>query len=281
MAQSALEAAQGACVKIGANKISALNGTDKVSVALNDRIDICKRHLLRMHPWNFAVKRDILTPFPGFAISNATLVSSELVEITHAAATGANAIAANDWVTIAGVVGATEANGTWKVASAPATTTTRVTARGVTSLTTYVADTGDTIRKSPAFDLGYLYTLPSDCLRVLRINDSCPTDYRIEAGKVAADTDELALKYIYDVSDYTTMSIDFYECLQWYLALDVSYLVTQSSQLREQLEDGFRKSLAKARFDDATEDPAEQLGADDWILARHSGSDSWLDVGRY
>jgi hypothetical protein len=271
MAQSALEAAQGACVKIGANKIAALNGTDKVSVALNDRIDILKRNLLRMHPWNFAIKRTVLEP-TWYAISNA-VTNGGLIRITSAT----HPFATNDRVTISGVTGV-PANGQWFIT---VSSTTVFDLQDSTFSGTYEASSTDQVAKAAQFGYDYEITLPSDNLRTLRVNESCPVDYRIEKGKLLIDLDEVEFKYIYDVTDYTTMSIDFYEALHWYLALDVCYLITQSSQLKEMLQENFRRALAKARFDDATEDPAEQVGADDWLLSRENGSDSWLSVGRY
>lgn len=281
MAQSDLECANGALTKLGASRITALAGTDHVSVTMNERLPICKKAVLRMHPWNFAVKRTKIYPYADFAISNVTFVSSELLEVTHAAMTGSSALVAGYWVTLEGVVGAIEANGTWEVATVPSTTVTRITAKGVTSLTTYIAGS-DTIRRSPAYEYSHLYALPSDCLKVLRVNDSnyC-TDWRIEGRFIATNEDSLEFKYVFDVTDYTAMDTTFYEALQTYLAHDVCYRFSQSSQLKEQLAREFQRIMGKARFDDAGEDNVESLDAQDWILARGASATSWLEVGRH
>lgn len=282
MAQSDLEAANGALRKLGANKIASLAGTDDVSVLMNDRIDICKKAVLRMHPWNFAIKRTHLYPFPKFAISNVTLPASEVLEITHAAATGANAFAVDDWVTIEGVAGTTGANGTWKITVVSSTTVIRVSAPNVTTITTYVAGTLDFIRKSPAYGFAYLYSLPTDSLRVLRVQEETVSPrWRIEDRQIASDEDELDLKYVYNVTDYTKMDVLFYEVLQTYLAHDVCYRITQSSTLKSEMEQELRKLMAKARFDDATEDSAEELEANDWLAARGASLSAWFNVGRY
>jgi hypothetical protein len=279
MAQAALECANAALRKIGSGKIAALNGTDDLSVLLNDRIDICKRTLLRMHPWNFAIRRDKLRPYLDVAVSNVTLISDELLEVTHTSTT----YAVGNWVQIHGVAGAIESNGTFEVSAIPAGTTTRVTAPGVTSLTTYVAGTLDFIRRVPAFDFSYLYDMPSDCLRVLKVDDQASSpDWRIEGRFIMSDVeDELEFKYIYDVTDYTTMDILFYELLSHYLAWDISYRVTQSSQLKQQLFEEMRVVMKPfAKFVDATEDPAEKLQADEWVNSRFGGS-PWQGSGRY
>lgn len=279
MAQTDLECANGALTKIGASRITALAGTDHVSVTMNERLPICKKAVLRMHPWNFAVKRKKLRPYQTATVSNITLISAELLEVTHVATTPTYAV--GNWVEIKGVSGATEANGTWEVQAIPAGTTTRVTAPGVTSLTTYIASTADSIRRVPAFEYSYLYALPTDCLRVLRIDDmSASPRWRIEGGFILSDIDdELEIKYVYDVTDYATMDSGFYEVLQTYLAHDVAYRITQSSTLKEQMAQELRALMGKVRFDDSTEDSAEQIEASDWLVAR--GSSSWFDVGRF
>lgn len=279
MAQSELECANGALSKIGASRITALAGTDHVSVTMNERLPICKKAVLRMHPWNFAIKRKLLRPFQGFAISNVTFVSSELLEVTHAAMTGVSALVAGHYVNLMGVVGAIEANGTFEVASAPATTTTRITAPGVTALTAYAAGT-DTIRRVPAFEYSCLYSLPADCVRVLRVDDaSISPRWRVEGAFILSDIDDsLELKYVFDVTDYATMDTEFYEVLQTYLAHDVCYRLTQSNSMKDQMAGELRTVMAKARFEDATEDSPEQMVANDWVSSRGGGS--WADVGR-
>lgn len=279
MAQSELECANGALSKIGASRITALAGTDHVSVTMNERLPICRKAVLRMHPWNFAVKRKKIRPYLNVAVSNITFVSSELLEVTHTSTTNWSA---NDWVTISGVQGAIEANGTWEVVSITGGITTRVTAPGVTSLSTYTAAT-DYIRRSPAFEYAYLYAFPTDCLRILRVDDQCISPrWRIEGAFILSDIDdELELKYVKDVTDYMAMDVEFYEVLQTYLAHDVCYRLTQSSTLKEQMAQELRTVMAKARFEDSTEDPAEQIEANDWIASRGNLTTSWFDVGRY
>lgn len=277
MAQSDLECANGALSKIGASRIAALAGADHVSVTVSERLPICKKALLRMHPWNFAIKRKLLRPFLNVAVSNVTFVSAELLEVTHASTT----YVAGNYVTIIGVQGAQEANGTWEVASITSPTVTRITAPGITSLTAYTASTVDYIRRTPAFEYSYLYALPSDCLRVLRVDDQTISPrWRVEGQFILSDIDDnLELKYVFEVTDYATMDTEFYEVLQAYLAHDVCYRITQSSTLKEQMADELRAVMAKARFEDATEDSPEQMEANDWVSSRGGGS--WADVGRF
>lgn len=281
MAQSELECVNGALAKIGSSRLANLNGTDDKTVTLVERLPICKKTLLRTHPWNFSVKRKLLRPFQPFAISNVTFVSSELLEVTHATMASGDALVAGYYVTIYGVTGAREANGTWEVASVPGTTTTRVTAPGVTSLTTYTAGS-DFIRRSPAFEYSYLYNLPSDCLRVWKIDEQTISPrWKIEGRFILSDIDDqLEIRYVFDETDYTKFDTGFYDLLQLFLAHDVCYRFTQSSTLKDQLAQELKQSMPKVRFDDASEEPADPIQADDWVAAREYSSDSWFNVGR-
>ena len=268
MAQSALECANAALVKIGQDKITDLAGTDHVSVACNDRIDICKRYLLRLHPWNFAVKRSNLEP-TFFAISNAVNNGSGLIQITSAAH---GLSGTGNHVTIENVQGV-PANGTWEVTVINATTLDLVDS---TFSGTYTAASDDRLTVAPNFDFAYQVALPSDCLRVLRVNDTTyGFDWRVEGRKIITHDYPIELKYIYDVTDYTTMDIGFYETLATYLAWDIAYKITQSSTLKAQLHQelwGQGGLLSKARFTDATEDAIEKLEAEDWVYSRTAGS---------
>jgi hypothetical protein len=275
--QSDLNVSNRALGLMGANKITALNDTTKKeAIACNDNVDECKRELLRMHPWNFAIKRKKITPFQDIAVSNVTFVSANLIEVTHATAS----YAAGQYVTLTGIEGASAANGTWEIASVPNTTTTRLTTINILDsdyLGTYTASATDYIRRSPAFDYSYLYALPGDCLRVMDLdgNDS-PDSYRIESGMILSDDSSLTIRYVYDVTDYATMDALFYKCLAHYLAYNLCDHITASDGKKNELHaylyggQGKRGILPQSRFVDATEDSITTMSANDWILARGS-----------
>jgi hypothetical protein len=270
MAQSQLEAANAALFKLGARVVLtavSTSGTTQEERACANRIEICKRAVLRMHPWNFAIKGKVLTPHASYAISNVTYVSSQLIEVTHASGP---TYVAGQYVTIEGVAGATGANGTFEVASVPGATTVRLTAPAITSSTllgTYSSD--GTIRRSPPFGYAYLYDLPSDFIRLLTVDESpVPEGWKLEGGKLYSLQDTAQVRYVYDVTDYTAMDIMFYECLAIYLAWDLCLELGRDNSLKEQLARDLKECIAKARFVDATENPAETLGVDDWVLSR-------------
>ncbi len=282
MAQTALEVANAALYKLGATVIAQVTAppastAPKEEVACCARLEPCKRALLRMHPWNFATKRKVILPPASFAVSNVTWVSSQLIEVTHATA----AYVTGQYVTVASVDGATLANGTFEIQSAVGVTVSRLTVPLATTsaiLGTYT--TGGTIRRSPAFDYAYLYTLPTDCLRLLTIDDqaSWADRWKVEGRNLLSDESvSLPIKFIYDVTDYDLMDIEFYECLATYMAWDICDHITGDDNKKRSLwtdlhgGDGKVGLLPRSRFADATEDSQEEMTANTWLAARGGG----------
>ncbi len=272
MAQSALEVGNAALYKLGATTVSSVTGADESNegLVLTARLEICKRSLLRMHPWNFATKRKIITPPTAVTLTTPFVeyVSANTIKFTVAS----HSFVATDYLTSLST-GTVEGEGTFEVASVTATTVT-CTAPGVTALTGTPA--AGTIRLSPAFEFSYLYTLPSDLLRLLTINEQvqCPS-WRVEGRKILSNTDvALDVKYIYDVTDYTAMDVHFYECLAHYIAWDVCEKITGDDEKKRALwtdlhgGDGKVGMLPRGRFSDAAEDSLQRMQTDDWTGSR-------------
>lgn len=278
MAQSELLAANWALRLMGSRKVlTAIADTTQEGLACAAMIDDTKKSLLRMHPWNFAIKRKVMLPPASFAISNVTWVSSQIIEVTHATVT----YAIGSYVTIEGVLGATLANGTFEVSTATVGgVTTRLTVPLATTsalLGTYTS--GGTIRQSPAFDYTYIYTLPTDCLRVLSLEHE---PYRVEEGKILSDSNTLWIRYIKDVTDYTTMDVLFYRCLAHLLAYDLCDALSASDGKKNELHvylyggQGKKGILPQSRFVDATEDSQQIFEANEWILSRGGSPSSGM-----
>lgn len=263
MAQSDLEVSNAALYKLGEKSITTLADSVRGAEICNARVDICKRAMLRKHPWNFAVKRKILEPTWATITGAASDGSGDNeIRITSAAHGLSNA----QRVTIRDVGGTTEANNTWVIGDKTTNTFDLVDSDFTNTYTT-----GGEWTLAAIFDFTYSIALPSDCLRVLRVNDNfSDPEWRVEAGRLLINDDEPELKYIYDVTDYTTMPVDFYECLAIYLAIDLCLPLNQSDQRKDELKKELREMLATARFVDATEDPAERVETNDWIDARVS-----------
>lgn len=120
----------------------------------------------------------------------------------------------------------------------------------------------------PEFGYAYKSPLPSGCLRVVQVDDR-RTGYRVEAGHIHADSNDIELRYVADiVDDYSNADALFVEALSCYLAHDLCYHLTNSNENKDRLLRDYDLALKRARFVDATEEPAESLYADAWNNAR-------------
>lgn len=257
MAQSALECANAALIKLGNSTISSLSDTSKEATTCNARIDVVKKALLRAHPWNFAINRTkaeavVLT------ISVLTPASDAVIDVTGAADHG---LVAGDWVYIDGY-------GPVQVVVDLAVDQFSVDV-SYTDLVAAGVEVGDTCWKSVASDWAYLLTPPTSWLRILGVtNGTADVDYRMEAGGIATNSDTVYVKYIKDVTDYTLMDTLFYEALSAYLAWDICFQITQSNELKDQLWKDYRAIVAQAKFVDATEDAQQSFDSNNWIESR-------------
>lgn len=263
MAQTPLELCNSALSKLGCRfaittSPPSVSGSTQEERVCARRYDICKRVLLAMHPWNFAIKRTNLEP-AWIVITNCTNHTGEVLvdSAGHGLSTG-------DRVTIRGVVGTTEANGTWFITKH---SNNEFILNNSTFSNAYVS--GGEWTHAGGFDYTYAIALPVNCLRVLRVNDQLTSpDWRIEKGHILTSDDTNYVKYIMDVNIDDTMNILFYEALALYLAWDISLELGRDNATKEQLGRDFKEVLAKARFVDACEDPAEQMEANDWVTSR-------------
>lgn len=120
---------------------------------------------------------------------------------------------------------------------------------------------------TPLFDYGYEHQLPADCLRVLKVygNDD---DWRVEGRKLLSNNDSVWIQYIRQVTDVTEFTPGFGEALALRLAAEISYSMTQSITLQDQLSKAAREELRSARSFNAQERSITTVGADDWVNVR-------------
>ena len=124
---------------------------------------------------------------------------------------------------------------------------------------------------APAFGYTYQAQLPSDFLRVVQV-DNRRTSYRIEGGKLLSDETAIELRYVYDFGDdYGACDPLFIECLSLWLANDIALALTGDNSIKDRVAQELQHALGKARFVDATEEPAEELIAEGWDSSRTGG----------
>jgi hypothetical protein len=116
--------------------------------------------------------------------------------------------------------------------------------------------------ESPAFDWDFQFTLPADpyCLRVLRL-DFLDIEFRVEGRKIVSNESSINLIYIARVTDPNEYDTLLQESIAARLAADVSFTLSQSTSLTQNMFSLYESKLKEARFVDATEGtPGAVLG---------------------
>ena len=126
----------------------------------------------------------------------------------------------------------------------------------------------------PVVEYTYGYTLPTDCLRVLKIHngstDSIKSalDYKIEGRKVVTDETTIYLVYIALITDPNEFDSYLREAISHQLAADICYAITNNSTLANNYMTRADERLREARFIDATENALDTVEANEFTDAR-------------
>ncbi len=133
----------------------------------------------------------------------------------------------------------------------------------------------------PEFGYEHEYPVPSDCLRILMVNDTYPgpslEDYRnqnvaryvVEGNKILADfAPPLKLRYIRRVIDTTEWDSMFVEAFACRLAMEMCEDLTQSNTKRELAQAEYMSALRGAIRASALEQPPQAMPDTSWTLSR-------------
>ena len=121
---------------------------------------------------------------------------------------------------------------------------------------------------APAWGFKFAYTLPADCLRLLRILDY-DSNYKVEGRKILSNTSSMKILYIGRVTDPNEYDESLRETLSAALGADIAFAVTSNNQTATNMYNLFQDKLKDARFIDSTEgqNVDQDLGMSDQIDA--------------
>ena len=121
---------------------------------------------------------------------------------------------------------------------------------------------------APAWGFSYAYTLPADCLRLLRILDY-DSNYKVEGRKIFSNTSSMKILYIGRITDPNEYDELLRETLSASLAADIAFAVTSNNTTATNMYNLFQDKLKDARFVDSTEgqNVDQDLGMTDVIDA--------------
>ena len=105
---------------------------------------------------------------------------------------------------------------------------------------------------APAWGFKYAYTLPADCLRLLRILDF-DSNYRVEGRSILSDNTTMKILYISRVEDPNEYDELLRETLSAALGADIAYAITSNNTTSQNMIINYQEKLKDARFVDSTE----------------------------
>jgi len=127
---------------------------------------------------------------------------------------------------------------------------------------------------APVVEYTYQYTLPSDCLRVLKIHtgttDSIESsiDYVVEGRKLKTNEGTIYLVYIGLDTDPNNYDTYLQEAISAGLAADIAYAITNNATLANNYLTTADERLREARFVDATENALGTVESNEFTDAR-------------
>ena len=121
---------------------------------------------------------------------------------------------------------------------------------------------------APAWGFSFAYTLPADCLRLLRILDY-DSNYKVEGRKILSNTSTMKILYISRVTDPNEYDELLRETLSASLSADIAFAVTSNNTTSQNMYQLYQEKLKDARFVDSTEgqNVDQDLGMTDVIDA--------------
>ena len=120
---------------------------------------------------------------------------------------------------------------------------------------------------APAFGFAYQYNVPSDCLRVLQM-ENMDMFYKIESGKLLTDEGTAKILYLARVEDVNLFDAMFVEAFSARLAAELSVTLSESNTLYSNMMEMYQRKVADARSMDAQESGYLEVVADTWLDSR-------------
>lgn len=127
--------------------------------------------------------------------------------------------------------------------------------------------TAAAVPTAPLFDWEKQFQLPSDCLRVLRVNDDY-AKWSQEGDKILTNDTSCKIKYISRVAE-SMFDSSFVEVLAFRMALDMCYTLTQNATREQVIQAQYAVFLADARSFSAQTANQEEYVVNSYLDVRY------------
>jgi len=133
--------------------------------------------------------------------------------------------------------------------------------------------------ESPLYQFANAYDMPSDWMRTLHVNGQAYDDWNVEGRTLVTNAPSpIMMKYL-RLTDVSTWDVMFKSCLAAKLAMYWSEPIVKSSTLTQAMTTLFVEELKQAISTDSIEKVGTVIIADDWLIARATGSSVRLATG--
>jgi len=257
---------------IGGSPVASIDDPTSQARACKKWFDSVRDEALASHPWNFAMKRAIITPW----WRSVALITNDGDNINVVSASGYHNLPSGSRVHVRGVRGLEAANGTWLIEGSES----NLVLIGSVFSGAAVPWTGQWTQ-APTFGWEYELALPTDCLRVCGVNasDAAEDDsdfYVLEGGKLLFQEEEAHLSYVSRVAEPTGWPPDFCNAfallLASFIAQELMGPTGRAMELRQQYESVISPKI-KGRDARQGKGPRVPMSHDcDVIRARRGGA---------
>jgi hypothetical protein len=114
------------------------------------------------------------------------------------------------------------------------------------------------------------FQLPSDFLKYVQDDFSAPPPL-IEGNNIVEWDDSFNLRYVAQITDPTICDSQFVEAVAWFLAADICYAMTESTEQQQNLYKSYTVALSKAKFYASGDTANQQYGNELFIKSRRVG----------
>jgi hypothetical protein len=121
---------------------------------------------------------------------------------------------------------------------------------------------------APVTKWAYAYQLPTDCLRVLRMNDYLDSVYAIEGDALVTDEQTASISYTSRVESVADFEPLLFQAMGAYLAHKIAFPLTKSRELMATCLEIFERKVDEAKGVDATQATPEAFVTDGWERSR-------------
>ena len=115
------------------------------------------------------------------------------------------------------------------------------------------------------------FALPTDCLRVLEVDDP-DEEWKIEGRNIVSNGSTIKIRYIAQITDTTLFDSTLIQAIALKLGWEIAEQLTGNLDLKRELWQKYQFAMSEARSNDAMEGTPEKIEADEWLLARRGYS---------